>query len=141
MGSSLAKLVNPPELGRKQELFVLRSLQRSTCRLGLVFQQLLWHSRAQGMRSHRQCLSRRTVGWGFAGLAPKGGCGGWITCSRAPGAGVGVLWGIIFQQMGADGSSSLGCFQPSFPTALAASSFILGQRFLIFPFLAFLPVN
>lgn len=49
MGSCLAKLVIPAGLGEKEELSVLRSLQRRTCYLGLVFQQLFWHSRTQRM--------------------------------------------------------------------------------------------
>ena len=84
------------------------------------------------MRSCRQCLSRHSVEWGSAGLAPKGRCGGWTTCRRTPGPGVGVLCGIIFQQTGAGSGTSLGFFQPSSPTALAALPFILGQRLLIF---------
>lgn len=62
-------------------------------------------------------------------------------CRRAPGPGKGMPWGIIFQQLGAGGGSSLGCFQISFPTARAASSFILEQRVFDFSFLTFLPVN
>lgn len=74
-------------------------------------------------------------GGGSGRLAPEGGCGGWTTCRRAPGPGVDVLQGIIFQQTGAGGGTSLGArlfFQPGPPTALAAFSFILGQRLLIF---------
>lgn len=45
---------------------------------------------------------------------------------------MGMLQGIIFQLMGAGGGTSVGFSQPSFPPALAALSFILGQRLLIF---------
>lgn len=85
-------------------------------------------------------LSRRSVGWGSAGLVPKGGCDSWTMCRRVPSPDVGMLQGIIFQQMGAGGGTFLCFFQPASPTALAALSFILGQRLLIFPFLAFLTV-
>lgn len=53
-------------------------------------------------------------------------------CGRPPGPGIGMLRGIIFQQMGAGGGTSLDLFQPGSPTALAAVPFILGQRLLIF---------
>lgn len=61
-------------------------------------------------------------------------------CTRVPSHDVGMLQGIIFQQTGAGGGTSLCFFQPASPTALAALFFILGQRLLIFPFLAFLAV-
>lgn len=131
MGSCLAKLVIPLGLGGKGELAVLRAQRRRrrTCHPGLVFQHLCF-----GTAGAKGCeaIGRRGVGWGSAGPCSWGGYGGWNTCRRAAGAGVAVLWGVLFQQMGAGGGTSLGFFQPSSPTALAALSFILGQRLLIF---------
>lgn len=132
MGSCLAELVIPLGLGEKEELFVLTSLWKRTCHPELAFQQLLRHSRTQGMWSCRQHRSRHTVGWACAGLAPKGACGSWTTRRRALSPAMGMLQGIIFQLTGAGGGTSLGFIQPSFPTALAVLSFILGQRLLIF---------
>lgn len=49
LGSCLAALGIPVGLAAEEELSALRSLPRRIFHLGLVFEQLSWHSRAQGM--------------------------------------------------------------------------------------------
>lgn len=106
-------------LGGEEELSALTSLQRRICHLGLVFQQLFWHSRAQVMWSCGQYLSRPSVGWGSAGLAPRGTTEAGAMFRRGPAP---VL---VCSGTSSSNSTSLASSSPC-PTALAVLSLITG---------------